>query len=85
MRKKAKEKLEEVIEETIEITLIERIKNMSIELDRLTASVTALNTKVDALIAAQVPPDTTTGPALIALADSVDAEAVKVDAALPKP
>lgn len=78
--KEPKDKLDRIIE-MLDLIIIKKEIDMSAELDRLTASITALNTKVDALIAGQ-PND---GPALTALADSVDAEAAKVDAALPKP
>lgn len=85
MRIKKQDKIDRVIE-ILELFELERIKHMQADLDRLTASVANLNTKVDQLLAqAPPPPPVDDGPALNALADVVDAEAAKVDAALPKP
>lgn len=66
----------------------QRIKSMSAEIDRLTASVTNLTTVDDSLVAlvgnlAQLLRDSASDPAAItALADKLDAEAGKVSEAV---
>jgi ABC-type transporter Mla subunit MlaD len=70
------------------LDIIERLKAMSAELDRLTASVAALKTKEQSLIAlvkglAQLIRDNVNnGPALTALADEIDADAGEMQAAV---
>jgi hypothetical protein len=67
---------------------MERFDIMSAELDRLTASVAALKTKEQSLIAlvkglAQLIRDNVNnGPALTALADEIDADAGEMQAAV---
>lgn len=53
---------------------------MSVEMDRLNASLAALSVKVDAVVAQGKP--AATAAELTAVADKVDAEAVKLDAVL---
>lgn len=71
-----------------QLTTLERIDTMSAELDRLTASVAALKTKEQSLIAlvkglAQLIRDNVNnGPALTALADEIDADAGEMQAAV---
>ncbi len=68
--------------------LIAKVEQMSAELDRLTASVAAETSKTESLITlvnglAQIIRDNTGNPAaLTALADSLDAETSKIQAAL---
>lgn len=69
-------------------TLLERTDKLSAEIDRLTASVTALTTVDDSLVAlvgnlAQLIRDNAADPAALnSLADKLDAESAKVAAAV---
>ncbi len=71
-----------------QLHLERRIKRMSVELDRLTASVATITTKADSLIAlvqglAQLIRDTPAERAAMnTLADSIDAEATKLQEAV---
>ncbi len=68
--------------------LITKVDKMTAELDRLTSSVAALKSKDDSLIAlvqglAQIIRDNASNPAaLAALADSLDTESGKIQAAI---
>lgn len=70
------------------LDIIERLKTMSAQLDRLTASVAALKTKEQSLItlvkglAQLIRDNVNDGPALTALADDIDADAAAIQAAV---
>lgn len=70
------------------LDIIERLKTMSAQLDRLTASVAALKTKEQSLItlvkglAQLIRDNVNDGPALTALADDIDADAAIIQAAV---
>lgn len=64
----------------IMVQLIRRFSQMSVASDRLTASLSALTTSVDALIAKPMPADDTVAETTVA--DALDALKARVDAAV---